>query len=211
MELGLTSSDWWPLNHHFTADPHASDSTGSLYVTTVSPRASSEKQPSKLCRKLLSHSLRGSDWCNLLHSSVWFARLSSGSLQPARQQRAVPSCCRVYFHSSASLHRWWESQRWRYLSADAGQFHRDTFLILQHPLQIRIEETDCCGWNDFLLLSYLSLSGHRRRAAGGTQLLWSDTEQVTWESERFPINTSHSFNIESKVVFFWQQSFYLSI
>ncbi|XP_026226103.1 serine/threonine-protein kinase Nek10 isoform X2 [Anabas testudineus] len=28
MDLGLTSSEWWPLNHHFTADQHTADSTG---------------------------------------------------------------------------------------------------------------------------------------------------------------------------------------
>ncbi|KAK2845042.1 hypothetical protein Q5P01_011701 [Channa striata] len=28
MELGLASSDWWPLEHHFTADPQAADCTG---------------------------------------------------------------------------------------------------------------------------------------------------------------------------------------
>ncbi|KAK2909802.1 hypothetical protein Q8A73_007517 [Channa argus] len=28
MELSLTSSDWWPMTHHFTGDPQAADRTG---------------------------------------------------------------------------------------------------------------------------------------------------------------------------------------
>uniref|UniRef100_A0A3Q1HFY5 Serine/threonine-protein kinase Nek10 n=1 Tax=Anabas testudineus TaxID=64144 RepID=A0A3Q1HFY5_ANATE len=43
MDLGLTSSEWWPLNHHFTADQHTADSTGSLYINTVYPRQSSKR------------------------------------------------------------------------------------------------------------------------------------------------------------------------
>lgn len=104
MELGLSSSDWWPLNHHFTADHHARDSTGSLYITTVSPRASSKKQPPGLCRKLLPHGLRGSDWCNLVHSRLWFARLSSDLLLSARKQNVVP--CVIMLKLSLWKKRW---------------------------------------------------------------------------------------------------------
>lgn len=131
MELGLTSSDWWPLNHHFTGDPLVADSTGSLYTSTVSLHRSRKRQPTNICRKLLSHSLKGNDWCNLGHSWQWFARLSSGLLQSVRKPRLVPSVFKKKWSWLIfSLPRWWGSKGWRHLSAHAGHFLWDFLFFL---------------------------------------------------------------------------------